>query len=182
MKKLAIAGASLALAAMPMAGVFAATTTVVDNISVGVKSSCQIGTDGESSTQVSRSYSATNQLPGTLVSFDDTTGTPASTPVAIKCNNSAGYTLTPTFTSLTNASSDAIAYDGTAVAEAGDGEWSAEYSLDAGTTKTLMTNNGVINGNSTMTDTYNFFYNVGLDENQPAGTYTGTATYLLAAK
>ncbi len=181
MKKLAIVGASAALAALPVLGVFAATTTIVDNISVGVAESCQIGSDASGATSVSRSFSATNQQPGTLVTFTDAS---EATQVAVKCNIAAGYTLTPTFTALTSGS-NSIAYDGTAVAAAGDGEWSASYVLThEGTagSSTLMTSGTVINGTSTMTDVYNFTYNIGLDEDQPTGTYTGTATYLLAGK
>ena len=180
MKKSLIAGAgvaALAMAAVPFAGVFAATTTIVDNISVGVSESCQVGTDASGATSVSRSFSATNQSPNTLVTFTDAS---EATQVEIKCNVAAGYTLTPTFTALTSGS-NSIAYDGSAVAAAGDGEWSAQYALNSGSLA-LMTSGTAINGTSTMTDVYNFTYNIGLDEDQPAGTYTGTATYVLAGK
>lgn len=181
MKKLAIAGASAALAALPVLGVFAATTTIVDNISVGVAESCQIGSNASGATSVSRNFSATNQQPNTLVTFTDTD---KETQVQIQCNVAAGYTLTPTFTALTSGS-NSIAYDGTAVAAAGDGEWSASYVLThEGTagSSTLMTSGTAINGTSTMTDVYNFTYNIGLDEDQPTGTYTGTATYVLTGR
>ena len=185
MKKSIIAGAgvaALAMAALPFAGVFAATTTIVDNISVGVASSCQIGTNGDGEQSVSRSFAATNQQPGALVTFTDTE---QATQVAIKCNASNGYTLTPTFTALTNATSDSIGYDGTKVAAGGDGKWSASYVLtheDTPGSSTLMTSNSAITGSSTMTDVYNFTYNIGLSDDQPTGTYTGTATYLLAGQ
>jgi hypothetical protein len=111
-----------------------------------------------------------------LVTFTDSE---QATQVAVKCNIAAGYTLTPSFTALAGPVN--IVYDGSAEAQAGDGEWSASYVLNSGSS-TLMTDGTAINGNSTMTDTYHFTYKVGLDEDQPTGTYTGTATYVLAGK
>ena len=176
MKKLAIAGASAVLAALPVVGTFAATTTIVDSITVGVAQSCQIGSDGSAAASITRTFSETNQQPGTLVTFTDSE---QATQVAVKCNIAAGYTLTPSFTALAGPVN--IAYDGSAEAQAGDGKWSASYVLNSGSS-TLMTDGTAINGNSTMTDTYHFTYKVGLDEDQPTGTYTGTATYVLAGR
>ena len=178
MKKSLIAGAgvaALSVAALPMS-VFAATTTTtsqVDNISVGVLESCEFSSTGSTG----GTFTKTDQTPGTLVDF----GTQKTT-LVINCSDVDGYTITPTMTSLTRTSGDtaAITYSAT-TAQAGSQTWSAAYSLN-GTAVGNFTSGTAISGTTSWTDSYEITYLVGLDEDQPAGTYGGTATYALQAK
>ncbi|MBQ2695119.1 hypothetical protein IJG04_00560 [Candidatus Saccharibacteria bacterium] len=182
MKKSLIAAAGVsafAAVAMPMAGVFADTMTITDNLSVTVNASCTMATsDGSSTTVTGNSYSGTGN-PGELVVLG-TTGTASPTNITIKCNANNGYTLTPTFSALTNGTAaHNIAYSGSPEASAGSKTWTAYYSKNSGTATAFTT--AAISSGSTMTDTYEFSYKVGLDNNQATGTYNGTAQYVLAA-
>ena len=179
MKKSLILGsgvAALAMAALPFAGVFADDiTTVKDTLTVTVAETCAFGSTTSGTvnpsiaTEKDNSYSASNQTPGALVNLGDTT-------LAIECNNTAGYKITPTMTSLTGTGGTDIAYSATEAAAA-SGTWSAAYS---GTASGIFTSGTAVTGTSTMTDTYTIHYKVGLGTNQEATTYTGTATYVLA--
>ena len=184
MKKLAIAGASLALAAMPVVGVFADDiTTVKDTIQVTVSSFCRFGASTSGTvnpsiaTEKDNTYSQSGQAPGALVELGSTT-------LAIECNDAHGYQITPSMTSLTDT--DASDGTGTAItfkdgtdAAANDGKWSAAYS---GAATGNFTSGTAITGSSSMTDTYTISYKVGLGADQEAATYQGTATYVLAAQ
>lgn len=183
MKKLAIAGASLALAAMPVLGVFA-ETTVKDTITVTVNPSCELGdiTPAGTSASNANNYYGTGN-PGQLVTpaagtkANPGTGTPTS--IRIACNNATGYTLSATFTNLTGPGT-AITYSASPEAAANSGTWTA-YASKSGATATAINPTNGLTGNSTMTDTYAFSYKVGLGADQAAGDYTGDATYTLAA-
>lgn len=174
MKKALIAGvASLAIAAMPVAGVFA-VTDITDTLSVQVSQTCALGSDN-SGNVAGQAYSAENKTPGQLVDF----GT-QKTVLDINCNDTKGYKITPTFTGLTaNSDADEITYSSTA-ATAGSGTWSATYVKNGAGESTGFTNGTAVTGDSTMTDYYTITYLVGLDANQPAGTYQGSAKYELA--
>ena len=188
MKKALIAGAaSVALAAMPVVGVFADTTSVKDQLTVNVNSSCTYdGITPEAATsETGNAYSVTGNA-GTLLSFAATT---SATSLTVKCNAVNGYTITPTFTSLkingisgaANADQD-IPY-GTAINNATQAQraWTAYYAKNGAETPVAFTASGTaISGVSTMTDTYTFSYKVGTGADQAAGTYVGTATYVLA--
>ena len=183
MKKLAIAGASLALAAMPMVGVFA-ETTVKDSLTVTVSSSCELANitpSGVSESTPNNYYGSGN--PGQLVSLaagtkvSPSSGTP--TTITVHCNDADGYTITPVFTALMlNGATSAqdIPYSATA-ATAGSKTWTA-YS--DGNTKSVVVPTAGITGSSTMTDSYTFAYEVGLGADQAAGDYIGSATYTLS--
>lgn len=179
MKKLAIAGVAAALAAMPVMGVFADTMTITDNISVTVSSACTMATaDGSSTTVTGNSYSGSG-APGELVVLG-TTGTASPTKINVQCNANNGYTLTPTFSVLTNGTAaHNISYSGSPEAAAGSKTWTAYYSKNNGSATAFTT--AAVSGGSTMTDTYEFSYKVGLSNDQATGTYTGTAQYVLAA-
>jgi hypothetical protein len=106
MKKSIIAAgaASAVLAAMPVLGVFA-ETTVKDNLTVTVSSSCELAdiTPSGVSESTPNNYYGTGN-PGQLVSLaagtkvSPNSGTPTS--VEIHCNDAGGYTVSAVFTSL----------------------------------------------------------------------------------
>ena len=181
-KSIIVAGAASAvLAAMPVFGVFA-ETSVKDNLTVNVQSSCQLADITPSGTSVStpNSYYGTGN-PGDLVVLSAGTssspGTGTATSVRIECNNASGYKITPNFTSLTGPSgSTAITYSANPVASAGSGTWTA-YS-DGSTASVAIPTTG-ITGAATASQTYTFSYKVGLASSQMSGDYTGSATYTL---
>ena len=181
MKKLAIAGASLALAAMPVVGVFATDTlTVKDKLVLTVSSSCTYDaiTPSAATTENGNEYTA-SAAPNQMVSFNATS---SATSLTVKCNDPDGHTITPTFTGLTGPTgSTAINYQGSDPV-AGTAGWTAYYSKNSAAAQPFTASGTAIEGTSTMTDTYQFSYKVATDEDQAAGTYNGTATYVLAAK
>ena len=189
MKKLAIAGASAVLAAMPVVGVFADDVmTVKDQLTVTVSSSCTYDsiTPAGATSDTGNTYSASGAA-GNLLEF---AASSSATSLTVKCNDPDGYTITPTFTDLkingisgnVNTAQD-IPY-GSAIASASQSQraWTAYYTKNSGTATAFTASGTAIDGVSTMTDTYSFSYKVGLGADQAAGTYVGTATYLLAAK
>jgi len=188
MKKALIAGAaSVALAAMPVVGVFADDVlTVKDQLTVTVSSSCTYDgiTPAGATSETGNTYSASGAA-GNLLDF---TATSSATTLTVKCNDPDGYTITPTFTSLkingiSGAANDAqdIPY-GSAINNATQAQraWTAYYSKNSGTATAFTASGTAISGDSTMTDTYSFSYKVGLGADQAAGSYVGTATYVLA--
>ena len=181
MKKLAIAGASLALAAMPVVGVFAEDIlSVKDKLTLNVSSSCTYDsiTPEAATSQEGNPYTA-SAAPNQMVSF---TATSSATSLTVKCNDADGYTITPSFTGLTGPTgSTPINYQGTDPV-AGTAGWTAYYSKNSATAAPFTASGTAIDGTSTMTDTYTFSYKVATDVNQASGAYNGTATYALAAK
>ena len=191
MKKLAIAGASVALAAMPIVSTFAATTTVTDHLTVTVSEQCQLGTtnpaedpttgvNGYYFATVTAGQAATAFTPGT----DETTGGGSTNPtsITINCNSAGGYKITPTFTALHSdvaGNAQDITYDGSADTPTA-GHWTAYYKLGTGAVTRFAASGTAITGNPTTTDTYEFSYKVTPGVNQAAGTYEGTAQYVLA--
>lgn len=170
MKKTLTAGAaSLLFAAMPIVGVFAANpAAITDTLTVNVSLSCTFtrttGTGNYTKTMTA------NQL-------DTAFGTSTFTS---KCNNGSGYSITPTFTSLTfTGAAQPITYSATAPTE-GSGTWtallgSATTGLTSGTAFGAQTSQDPSAGR-----TYTITYQVGLKNNQAKGTYTGTAKYQLS--
>ena len=119
MKKLIIAGsASLALAAMPMVGVFAADpAALTDTLKITVNESCTFEhKSGDGSYTHAMAANALN------AEFGTSTFTSA-------CNNGKGYDINAVFTSLahTGNAGDAIAYSAT-TPTAGSGTWTATVS------------------------------------------------------
>lgn len=120
MKKIAIAGASVALAAMPVVGVFAVPTpevlTQTDDIEITIDEVCSIGyNDGKTSPVINVPFADHTDGAGTwaeqgststnpdvpdhdTLSVTMSTGTSSenlgSTTLAIYCNHEAGYTIT----------------------------------------------------------------------------------------
>ena len=173
MKKQLIAGAaSLALAAMPVVGAFAADPAeVVDTLTVTVDESCTFDHDGTGG-----SYTKAME-PGALDSAFATSSFKAM------CNNGAGYTVSAVFTSLahlTNAGT-AITYSAE-TPTAGSGTWTAQIEGGAN----IAATNGVLM-NTNQQDpvggtTATVIYKVSLNDDQAQGTYRGTATYTLTQK
>ena len=180
MKKALIAGAaSVALAAMPVVGVFAATPVeVVDNLQLTINESCTFSTG-----------STGLNLVDTINAGATTTWSDASHQFIINCN-SENYAVTAVSTDLvktgavgthgtigyvTNAS-----YTSTATAAtADDGVWSAFLTsgdTDAAISKTSST---IKSGTSTTTDTFTVTYKAYAGKAQEKGTYNGTVTYTL---
>lgn len=179
MKKLAIVASSVALAAMPVVGVFAVDTlSVKDKLTLTVSSSCTYDaiTPEAATSSEGNPYTA-SAAPNQMVNFGATS---SATSLTVKCNDADGYTITPTFTGLTGPTT--IAYDGSADPTAGSGSWAAYYSKNSGAATIFAASGTAVDGTTTMTDTYTFSYKVGTGVDQAAGTYNGTATYALAAK
>ena len=188
MKKSLIAAgaASAVLAAMPVLGVFADgdVLTVKDQLTVTVSPSCTMATitPSDATGSTGNTYSATGSA-GALLSF---AATSTATSFTVKCNDADGYTITPTFTDLkinglegaANAAQD-IPY--AASSSAGSKTWTAFYSKNSGAATAFAASGTAVSGTATMSDTYAFSYSVGLGADQAAGTYVGTATYVLAA-
>ena len=189
MKKSLIAAgaASAVLAAMPVLGVFADADpilTVKDKLTVTVSSSCTMDAVNPSGANwtTGNEYTASGAA-GALLNF---TATSQATSFTVKCNDADGYTITPTFTDLkiggleapANAAQD-IPY--AASSSAGSKTWTAFYSKNNGAATAFAASGTAVTGSATMSDTYAFSYSVGLGADQAAGTYVGTATYVLAA-
>ena len=178
MKKSIVAAgaASLVMAAMPVVGVFAASDpTIVDTLNITVADYCIFKSGSQND-----SYSATVAA-GALETFSTD-----SHKMTVTCTGL--YKITPTMTSLTAtglAASTAITYSATA-ATAGSQTWSAAYTLSGDHTGSgAITSGTAINGSATKStsgDIYALTYKVGLSAAQPAGTYTGTATYVLQTR
>lgn len=188
MKKKLIAGAaSVALAAMPVVGVFAAAPVtqpnVVDNLQLTVNESCTFST-GAQALNLSDTINAGAQ---TTWAAGDPTPTPSSHAFVVKCNSKA-YTVTATATDLTNSGAVAhgvISYVANAnydedVQNIGDdGEWTAV--LTGGNTGAAIstTSSTIKSGNATTTDNFSVAYKAYAGNAQNQGTYSGTVTYTL---
>ena len=171
MKKALIAGAaSVALAAMPVVGVFAVDSTVTDVLTVTVEKSCTLtrtGVAASGATYDAGTYSRT-MIAGELQDLGTSTFT-------VNCNDTAGYTVTGTFGTLTDAGSDTITYKNSAAA-ANDGKWSAlitdgaaEYVASGATVKTSASETPQAG------DTFTVKYSVGTLNNQPFGVYSNNS-------
>ena len=172
MKKSIIAGAaSLALAAMPVVGVFADNPNpVVDTLTVTVNESCTFEhKSGDGSYTHAMAAGALN------AEFGTSTFTSA-------CNNGKGYDINAAFTSLTHQGNagEAITYSAT-TPTAGTGTWTA--TVDS---SNIAANNGKLATTSTQDPAggseYSVSYTVSTHDDQAQGTYRGTATYTLVQK
>ncbi len=167
MKKIAIVGASLALAALPMVGAFADNPpSVVDTITITVSETCTFTrTTGESTYTATMAVNALNPSVGT------------STFTAI-CNNASGFSVSATPTAL-SGTGEAITYSAT-TPQAGDGTWTATKSGQGGniaaTGGVLMTANGPT---AAAGQAETVTYKVSTRNNQAKGDYTGRMTYAL---
>ena len=190
MKKLAIAGASVALAAMPVVGVFATSTQFTDTLTVGVQDGCTMQNSQDSATPGSYAHSDRAFIAdiaagttGWLNASDATTPSTSAGTVSVSCNtddSSRTYTVTVDVTGLTSGANTIAG--GTATSGA-TSAWAiksnasgttasnpfANYATAAdGTFLTATANNAV---------TFNPTYQVYVQPNQAPGNYTGTAVY-----
>lgn len=186
-KMIAAGAASLALAAMPVVGVFAVDDTdVVDTIIVTVDATCSFNA-GQSSSAADTQYSAT--VPnGAEATFNNS----GAHKFNVTCNDNDGYAVTATPTNLIGnaVSTNNIPYTTSYSASGTDGMWSATVTssdvtgaglvspvpdIDA-QSHVIITEDGPTE-NSSFTVTYAAY--VGTET--PADTYQGTMTYGLSA-
>jgi len=187
MKKALVAGAaSLALAAVPVVGVFAATT-LTDTISVTVSDNCALSYGSTAHTAGDGTWSS-NTLSATRTNGTVTYNLGKTTMKAV-CNNSLGYKVAvKTLNNLTSGSNSIPAYTG---ASSGAGSaYTASVSgwspiIDSGSAPTasstkykqgdtVKTESAVTAGTS-----FSVYYGVGINSTQAAGTYSGTVVYEL---
>lgn len=183
MKKLAIAASSVALAAMPVVGVFAADP-VTDNIKVTVNSSCTF-TDGGSG--VEYSANGTNGQPVNPVNNSSNEHS-----FTVFCNNNKGYKVSATASALTQSGgvTDNFAYAAT-LPSGTAGAWNAAFSQAAGGTLTIeplptggQATDIVSLGKASGADgeTFKATYTAYIGTETPSGTYQGTIAYTLSAQ
>ena len=207
MKKLAIAGASLALAAMPVVGVFAANTTytsIADKIQLTINKTCQMEASDALSVQIE-----TGSIKGTAVTLG---GSPAvagtqftevnGTPMTITCNAQAGWTLSADPTALSASGTDQTipfgAYPASITAHSTPSVWSAKITLGGNDTAnaviasgwdtyggsgsgTILSAGGESGAKKAVSGlTVTPSYKGYAAESQAAGSYSGTITYTFA--
>lgn len=202
MKKALIAGTvSLAVAAMPVVGVFAAdTTSQTDKLSVTIDATCtfkNVGTtedpkyvehnDGTSGVGTWTS----DTLAGTMLNGTNTDNF-GTTTFTVVCNNTTGWKVTNTMADLKSGENKISPNAGHSATVSGY-SWRATQVADNG-----LTLGGVADATDTMkkgaagevasfagtTDangkTFTVTYGVGVAQDQAAGTYTGDVVYTLA--
>lgn len=203
MKKTLMAGAaSVALAAMPVVGVFAtqATQTVTDTLEVTISSACSFKRYGAEATgqtaEVAPNWdgptteptkdndadlaqgAAFHKYTATLIPGQDVTlGT--SSFIAY-CNDAGGYVVSVSTPALTNASNDTINYSGSALS--GDSAEGWTLKKDGSIFDNTVSNALFIDGSSgpsaaTTTVTATATYDVYTATTTKAGTYTGNVQY-----
>ena len=167
MKKLAIVGASLAFAALPVVGVFAANPEPVeDTITITVSDTCTLTrTTGNGNYSATMSTNALNPSVG------------SSTFTAV-CNNASGFSVGAAPTAL-EGTGEAINYSATTPTP-GSGTWTATKTNVAGN---IAATSGVLMSATGATDSTGVSetvtYQVSTRANQAKGAYTGTITYSL---
>ena len=189
MKKTLIAGASvaaLAMAAVPFAGVFADDdTSSTDTIQVTVSPSCTFNQGGDNAT-----YSATGtNASGVVQPKNSNTNVHTFT---VFCNNNAGYKVSATATALNQnpAISANFAYMASLTGLTTTGGWHAEIGTeDTGLTAAQLPNGGAATDIITKAaasdadgEDFTATYTAYIGTATPAGTYSGTIGYTLAAQ
>lgn len=186
MKKLAIAGASMVLAAMPVLGVFAEDDrTVTDTINVTVSPSCTFKAGGDN---VAYSATGTNAS-GVVNPVNNSSNVHEFT---VFCNNNIGYTVAAEATALSATGiTDVFAYKATLPSSV-DGAWHAQFAQatanpgntltiaqleDGGASKTIVSSN---QASAAIGESWTATYTAYIGTETPAGTYTGTIAYTLA--
>jgi len=198
MKKALIAGAaSVALAAMPVVGVFAAANNpsgLTDTLKLTIEDSCTwtrtlSSTDSDVTIDPSGGTAASSSAARTVVADHEYAALAKST-INAKCNNTKGYKITGTFSDLigyTDSSAtktalnnnEKITYGGNVALSAGN--WIAK--LGTATTGLVSGTDGNVasttaSDNMTSGSTYEITYGVYTGTNQAAGYYEGTASYV----
>ena len=187
MKKALIAGAaSVALAAMPVLGVFADDDRAVkDTINVTVSPSCTFSQGGDN---VSYSVTGTNAS-GVVNPVNNSSNVHEFT---VFCNQNSGYTVAAEATALSATGiTDVFAYKATLPSTGVDGAWNATFAAASGNTNTLtvaqLADGGasktiITSGQASAAagETWTATYTAYIGTETPAGTYTGTIDYTLA--
>lgn len=194
MKKALIAGAaSVALAAMPVVGVFAADiTTVTDTLQITVDAACSINSVTATTGNDDTTYTATVENGGTATFNHDSQHV-----FNVVCNNNAGWSVTasaPQDLSGTSGNLHEISYQASALpASATEGAWTATVSGTgvpataegngiADASGHIKTAGGVIATQSVATagSSFTVSYAAYVGTETAADTYTGTIGYTLA--
>lgn len=198
MKKIAIAGASVALAAMPVVGVFADSTKTVfnDNISVSVPGSCTIeGASTGTYTNNDRTFPTVTITAGTYNFINDESGTHSGQTMTVHCTTNSGtwsIGVAPSTNALlgdngtsinpgdaTTGSTSAWAIQSNAIAASGGNLTTDNYATytgyDAGTKSVFLAADAKAGAGATFNPSYRVYVN----PDQAADTYRGTVTYTL---
>ena len=185
MKKALIAGAaSLAMAAMPVVGVFAVDQT--DTLRVTIDSSCSMSNIAHDNGDNTVGTWSGDTLSGTLNAgaYDANFG---STSMTVICNNSAGWEVTATTSDLVNAKSDKISPLASLAAGTTGYNWTVSQADGAGLTIPTGAQGAAAEGSvakyNKPTDgngkTFTVTYGISLAADVAAGTYSGTVAYTL---
>ncbi len=199
-KSLLTAGlASVAIAAMPVVGVFAASgSTVTDTVQVTINSACSITTSGNAGTGADAgAFTYTKTMTnGQLLNTEDTDGF-GSTAMTINCNDHGGWHVTAVGSgadandkTVMNASSTGTDIaTGTAISGA-TSNWAFKVTGAVGTTTSDYHTNYAavpstaqdvaVSASSSAGSVINTHYQVWISPAQEADTYTGQVTYTLA--
>ena len=197
-KSLIVTGAaSLALAAMPVVGVFAATPlSFTDNIKVTVEGACSLETSATGTDGSYADRTLTKTIPaGTYEEFgNNDTGTADAT-ITVSCNTSTGsWTVTadgsddggsPATAQLVDGSNHIDA--GTAI-EGADSAWAFKMNATGTTTSNPFssytavpaTETTALEGAATSTVTFRPTYRVYVSPTQAPGDYEGSVVYTVS--
>lgn len=186
MKKLAIAGASVALAAMPVVSTFAVIgDPLVDTLSIEVQDNCSLAYDSTTAHTGGVGTWSTNTLSASLAAGASNQAL-GSSAFHVICNNQSGWHVTAVATSL-GAKTDS---DNRAITNASantDGSVYHYTPAKVDTTDTSFNVGSADAGNvatmSAATDTsgkdFTISYTATIGATQAADTYEGTVTYTL---
>ncbi len=199
MKKsiIAASAASIALAAMPVLGVFAEgdptpTDDVTDTITITITPSCTFTAGGDDDEY---GYEGTNAGGSVNLNNDDATPTNIHT-FTVFCNNNSGYKVSATASALnqtpsisdnfaykatlpTSSSTDTAKKDGAwnaTIGQASGGSLSIDQLTDGGAATDIVTLNAA---SATGGETFTATYTAWIGTETPAGTYSGTIAYTL---
>ena len=180
MKKLAIAGASVALAAMPVVGVFAATSvTTQDTVTVTVPSGCTVNDTARSDKLAEF---------GSIAPGDDSASAETTTAISFSCNGA--WSVKPTTSGLAGTT-------GTTITSAAANAKGSQFKLQLTAGNTESNNGGTItnpfstatgiDNTSAVAGTASAFevtltpaYTIHIGNGQEADTYEGTVLYTVA--
>ena len=193
MKKLAIASASVALAAMPVVGTFAATSTQFqDTLTVGVEGGCTIeesATGTTAGTYKDRAFEATIPV-GTEKELTVKADSPYSGGFSVSCNTTTG-----SWTVSVAATNDGDLKDGDnaispLAADATMGGATSSWAIKSNASGTTTSNDysnykgfvagNFIKANASETVSFNPSYKAYVATGQKPGNYAGTVTYTVA--
>lgn len=194
MKKsiIAASAASLAVAALPIAGVFAATSnSFTDTLTVGVKGGCTIeesATGATAGTYKDRQFEATIPV-GTEKELTAKSSSEYSGGFSVSCNTTTGtWTISVAATNGGDLKDgdNAISPLGASATMGGNtSSWAIKSNANGATTNPYANYKGFVagsflEGSAGETVTFNPSYKAYVAPNQAPGDYTGTVTYTIA--